>query len=293
MKDIAVVCDSSASIPENIAEDLKIHVVPIYIHHGDKVWRDLIDIKQDEFYRWLPTVEKLPTTAYPGPDDFYQAYAELATKGYKNILSIHITSKSSGTFQAAKMAGEMAEEKIAGLRVQAFDTLNVAMCHGWMVIEAARAAEKGAALDDITALLERILPKAEMIQTADTLKYLHMGGRIGSAAHLMGSILNIKPLIGMRDGIIVPLGRERSRKKAYEAMVNMVEKSVGAGGEIKVAYLHAAAPDQVEVIRSMLEKRVICVESIVAELSPALGVHSGPGTTGICYYPLSALENPE
>ncbi len=292
MNDIAIVCDSSASIPEAIRAELNIHLVPIYIHHGDKVWRDLIDIRQDEFYQWLPTLEKLPSTAYPGPDDFLKTYELLAAEGYKNIISIHITSKSSGTYQAAKLAGEMAEEKLGGLRVEAFDTLNVAMCHGWMVIEAARAAHRGTSVDEIICLLNRIVPTANMIQTADTLKYLHMGGRIGSAAHLMGSVLNIKPLIGMRDGVIVPLGREHSRKKVYKAMVNMVEETVGSGSKIKVAYLHAAAPDQIEIIRSMLEKRVKCVESLVAELSPALGVHSGPGTTGICYFPVSALENP-
>jgi DegV family protein with EDD domain len=290
MSALAVVCDSSASIPEKIRAELDIRVVPIYIHHEDKVLRDLVDIHQEEFYHWLTTLDTLPTTAYPGPGDFMQLYEELAGEGVSEILSIHLTSKSSGTFQGAQIAAGMAAEKLPGLRIQVIDTLNVAMCHGWMVIEAARAARAGSSMEEIVALIGRMIPVTDMIQTTDTLKYLHMGGRIGHAAHLLGNILQIKPLIGMRDGVIVALGRERSRGKAYAAMVDLVEKAVGPKGRIKVAYVHAAALDEVEKIRAMLETRVTCVETIVAELSPALGVHSGPGTTGICYFPVNVLE---
>ncbi len=290
MPQTAIVCDSSASIPEEIRSELNIRVVPIYIHHEDKVWRDLVDIKQEEFYRWLPTVEKLPTTAYPGPADFLKVYEELAEEGISEIVSIHVSSKSSGTYQAAITAGNMAEEKRSGLRVHAVDSLNVAMCHGWMAIEAARAARQGAGINEIAALLERIIPVAGMIQTADTLKYLHMGGRIGSATHMLGNMLNIKPLIGMRDGVIVPLGRERSLGKAYKAMAEIVEKDIGPGSSIKVAYVHTAAPDRAEALRAIFEERFACVESIVAELSPSLGVHSGPGASGVCYFPADAAE---
>jgi DegV family protein with EDD domain len=115
-----------------------------------------------------------------------------------------------------------------------------------------------------------------------------MGGRIGKATHLVGSLLKIKPLIGMEEGIIVPLGQARSRRRAYEMMVDTVERTVGTMGSIKVAYVHAAAQEEVEKIRSLIEGRLNAVESIVTELSPALGVHSGPGTAGICYYPVQA-----
>lgn len=288
MTQTAIVCDSSASIPEEIRSELNIRIVPIYIHHKDKMWRDLVDIKQEEFYRWLPTVEKLPTTAYPGPADFLQVYENLAEEGISEIVSIHVSSKSSGTYQAAVTAGKMAEEKRPELRIHAVDSLNVAMCHGWMAIEAARAARQGAGINEIAALLGCIIPVAGMIQTADTLKYLHMGGRIGSATHMLGNLLNIKPLIGMRDGVIVPLGRERSLGKAHKAIANIVEKDVGPGGRIKVAYVHTAAPDRAEALRAIFEERFTCVESIIAELSPSLGVHSGPGASGVCYFPADA-----
>jgi DegV family protein with EDD domain len=291
MAQLAIVCDSSASIPEKIRAELDIRVVPIYIHHGDQVWRDLVDIRQEDFYAWLPTVEILPTTAYPGPGDFMSLYEELAAEGFKEIVSIHLTSKSSGTVEGAKVAAGMLMEKMRDVQIAVIDTLSVAMAHGWMVIEAARAALNGNGSADITALVNRMMPVTEMIQTADTLKYLQMGGRIGQAQYLVGNLLNIKPLIGMHDGVIVPLGRERSRAKAYQQMVNLVVDKVGSGSKIKVAYVHTAAAAETDQIRVLLEERVACVETIVAELSPALGVHSGPGATGICYFPAEVLES--
>jgi DegV family protein with EDD domain len=125
-----------------------------------------------------------------------------------------------------------------------------------------------------------------MIQTADTLKYLYMGGRIGMAQRLVGSLLNIKPLIGMVDGVIVPLGTTHSRHQAYQAMADMVEDAVGRG-KVKIAYVHAGALDEVEKIKQLVEERLDVVESFFAELSPALAVHTGPGTVGLCYYPVA------
>jgi DegV family protein with EDD domain len=160
------------------------------------------------------------------------------------------------------------------------------MCQGWMVIEAARAALKGTSLSDVVDLVKSMIPVTQMVQTADTLRYLHMGGRIGKAKHLVGSLLRIKPIIGMEDGIIVPLGTARSRRRAYEMMADMVEAAAGHMGKIKVAYVHAAALEEVEKIKSLVEERMTCVESLVAELSPALGVHTGPGTAGLCFFPV-------
>ena len=287
MSNVAIVTDSAASIPEAIIERLNIHWVPYYVHRGQEALRDLVTIQRDAFYRWLPTARELPKTASPGPGDYAQMYEGLAQdEGVSEIVSIHMTSKGSGAYQAALVAKQMIEEKIPRLRVEVIDTLNVSMCQGWMVIEAARAALAGKSLADIVNLVQAMMPVTRMIQTADTLKYLYMGGRIGRAKHLVGSLLNIKPLIGMEDGVIVPLGQARSRIKAYETMVEMVEAAVGTMGEIKIAYVHAAAQEETEKIRQLVEQRLTCVESLIAELSPALGVHTGPGTVGVCYYPV-------
>jgi DegV family protein with EDD domain len=287
MSNVAIVTDSAASIPEVIIERLNIHWVPYYIHRGEEVLRDLVTIRRDAFYKWLPTARELPKTASPGPGDYVRMYEGLMqNEGVCEIVSIHMTSKGSGAYQAALVAKQMIEEKIPQLRVEVIDTLNVSMCQGWMVIEAARAALAGKSFGDIVNQVRMMMPVTRMIQTADTLKYLYMGGRIGRATHLVGSLLNIKPLIGMEDGVIVPLGQVRSRMKAYEAMVEMIEATVGKMGKIKIAYVHAAAQEEAEKIKNLVEQRLTCVESLIAELSPALGVHTGPGTAGVCYYPV-------
>jgi DegV family protein with EDD domain len=253
------------------------------------VVRELVTIQRDEFYRWLPTASALPTTASPGPGDYLELYQRLAEEeGYEQIVSIHMTSKGSGAYQAAKAAQSMIAELLPKLRVEVIDTLNVSMCHGWMVIEAARAALANKSMEDILALVKRMIPITHMLQTADTLKYLYMGGRIGRAKHLVGTLLNIKPIISMDNGVIVPLGTARSRKRAYEMIVEKVEAAVGFMGKIKVAYVHAAALGEIDKLRQMLESRLNAVETIISELSPALGVHTGPGTAGLCYYPVEA-----
>jgi DegV family protein with EDD domain len=285
MPKVAVLTDSCASIPEAMLKQLNIHTVAYYIHRGQEVLRDLVTIQRQEFLDWLVTAKKLPTTASPGPGDYIDAYKTLVVEGVTEVVSIHMTCKASGAYQAAVIAKEMAHEQFPGLRVEVIDTCNVSLCQGWMVIEAARAALDDASLDQILEKVKAMIPVTHMIQTADTLKYLYMGGRIGMAQHLMGTLLNIKPLIGMADGIIVPLGTARSRHQAYVEMVEMVEEAVGKS-KIKVAYVHAGAQQEVEKLKKMLEERLNVVESFIAELSPALAVHSGPGTAGLCYYQL-------
>ena len=289
MSKVAVVTDSTATIPEALIEALKINWVPYYVHRGRQVLRDLVTIQRDAFYRWLPNADELPQTASPGPGDYIELYERLAEEeGVREIASIHMTSKGSGAFQAATVAASTVREKLPELKIEVIDTLNVSMCQGWMVIEAARAALAGRSLPDIVAQVKEMIPVTTMIQTADTLRYLYMGGRIGRAKHLVGSLLQIRPLIGMEDGVIVPLGQARSRRKAYQMMVDMAVAAVGPGGKIKVAYVHAAAQEEAEKIRALVEERLTCVETLIAELPPALGVHTGPGTAGLCFYPVHA-----
>ncbi len=286
MNQIAIVTDSAASIPERLIESLNIHWVPYYIHRGQEVLRDLVTAPRGTFYRWLPTAIELPKTASPGPGDYFELYESLIAQGAREIVSIHMTSKGSGAYQAALVAKTMIQEKAPTTRIEVIDTQNVSMCQGWMAIEAARAVIAGKNFAEVVALVRGMIPITRMIQTADTLKYLYMGGRIGRAKHLVGTLLNIKPLIGMEDGVIVPLGSARSRHKAYEAIVDLIEQAVGKNARIKIAYMHAAAEDEILKLKHLVEERFTCVESLIAELSPALGVHTGPGTAGVCYFPV-------
>jgi len=287
MSKLEIVTDSITCIPENLLQELNIHSVPYYIHRGSEVLRDLVTIDREGFYKWLPKATQLPTTASPGAGDYVQMYQRLADhEGANEIVSIHMSSKASGAFQAALVAKSLIAEAFPRLKVEVIDTLNVSMCHGWMTIEAARAAIAGMSLNEVVGRVREMIPVTRMIQTADTLRYLYLGGRIGKAKHLIGSLLNIKPLIGMEDGVIVPLGAARSRKQAYRMMVEMIEKKIGTETRIKIAYVHAAAVDEVLKIQELVEMQFEVVESLICELSPALGVHSGPGTAGLCYFPV-------
>jgi len=285
MQQVAVVTDSTASIPESIIRELNIHVVAYYIHRGKEVLRDLVTIQRDEFLRWLPTAETLPTTASPGPGDYLELYRSLIASGVRQIISIHMTSKGSGAYQAATVAQSMLQDETPKTKIAVVDTKNVSLCQGWITIEAARAALAGLSLEDVLGTVRRLIPITHMIQTADTLKYLYMGGRIGMAKRLVGTLLNIKPLIGMKDGVIVALGQARSRLQAYTAMANMIADTVGKG-KTKVAYVHAGAFEEIQKIKQLVEKQVDVVETVFAELSPALAVHTGPGTAGLCFYSL-------
>lgn len=285
MANVAVLTDSCSSIPQDMLEHLHIRTVAYYIHRGEEVLRDLVTIQRDEFLQWLSTARSLPATASPGPGDYYNAYKELVGEGKEQIISIHMTSKGSGAFQATSVAQTMIKDDFPNVRIEVVDTNNVSLCQGWMVIEAARGALAGLSFDRIIATVKKMIPITHMIQTADTLKYLYMGGRIGKAQKLAGSLLNIKPLIGMIDGVIVPLGRAHSRGQAYQQMADMVANTIGKG-KARIAYVHAGARHEVERIKEIVESKVEVVESLFAELSPALAVHTGPGTAGLCYYPI-------
>ena len=289
MSSVAIVTDSVASIPVAISKELKICWVPYYIHRGKEVLRDIISIDCESFYRWLPDAIEYPTTANPSLFDYQQVYNGLIESGVQEIVSIHITSKGSGAYQAATLAKRTTLENFPDIKIEVIDTLNVSMCQGWMAIEAARASMEGASFENIIGLVRGMIPITQMMQTADTLKYLYMGGRIGKAKHLMGSILNIKPIISMQDGVIVSLVQARSRRKAYQMMVEKIDTAIERKGKIKIAYMHAAAMEEIEKLRELVEDRITVVESLISELPPALGVHTGPGTAGLCYFPVTDL----
>jgi len=291
MSKVAIVTDSVASLPEAMIKELNIHQVAYYIHRGQEVLRDLVTIQRDDFLHWLPTAKVLPTTASPGPGDYLTMYEKIVNEeGADQIISIHITSKGSGAYQAAINAQSMAQETLPNVRIEVVDTLNVSLCQGWMVIEAARMALKNVQLDEILARIRQMIPITHMLQTADTLKYLYMGGRIGQAQRLVGTLLNIKPVIGMQDGEIVALGVTRSTQRAYQMMADIIEAAVGKMGKIKVAFVHAGAPEEVDKLKTLIENKFTCVEWLIAELSPALAVHSGPGTVGLCFYPVESAH---
>jgi len=287
MASVAVITDSTASLPAEMYQRYGIVMIPYYVHMSGRAWRDVAEISSAEFNTYMSSLtekDEVPKTANPGPGEYVEAFVR-ATERAQEIISFHMTSLGSGAYQAAMIGKEMAMQRLRGVRIEVVDTRNVSMGHGWMALQAARAAERGATLKEILELVRKMIPVTRMIQTADTLRYLYLGGRIGRASHLVGSLLNIKPLISMEDGIIVTLGVARSREGAYKKMAALVQKAVGLGGKVRLALTHAAAREEAQQLLALLEKVVSPVETLFCDLCPALTVHSGPGTVGVCYTP--------
>ncbi|HEY73054.1 MAG: hypothetical protein DRJ03_11415 [Chloroflexi bacterium] len=281
---VGILTDTTASIPDKLVRKLGLEIVPYYVQRGLETLRDGIDVKPREFAEWLKGATKLPTTSNPAPGDYLTGLRNLAGQ-MKDIVVLTMTSKGSGAYQSCLAGVDILKGQLPDVRVEVVDTLQVAMSQGWAAIEAARAALAGLNLDQVAQRARQVAQKGTMIQTADTLRYLHMGGRIGKATHLVGSLLNIKPLIGMQDGVIVALGTARSRLKAYRRMVGLMQQRVGEGARIKIAFTHVAALEQVEKLQELVAAHFECAEVIVTELSPALAVHSGPGTVGVSFFP--------
>lgn len=281
---IGILTDTTASIPNRLVEKLGIEIVPYYVHRGLVTLRDMVDVKPNQFAEWLAQAKQLPTTSNPAPGDYLRGLRNLAGR-VRGIVALTMTSRGSGAYQSCRAAMEMFKEHTPDIRVELVDTLQVAMSQGWVAVEAARAAAEGLDFDTVVRRAREVSRQGMMIQTADTLRYLHMGGRIGKAQHLVGSLLNIKPIIGMRDGEIVALATTRSRLRAYRRMVELMQEKVGERARIKVAFTHVAARDKLEKLQAMVVDEFDCSEMIVTELSPALAVHSGPGTVGVSFFP--------
>ncbi len=286
MPNVGIIADTTASIPERIVQDLHIELVPYYVIREGENLRDSFDVKPEPFADYLARADVLPTTSCPSPGDYLAAFKKLAEHTCE-IVAITMTSKGSGAYTSAQAAVQILRERMPDVNVQVVDTLQVAMSYGWAVIEAARGALEGLSQNQVIERARQVAEKGMMVQTADTLRYLYMGGRIGRATHLVGSLLNIKPLIGMENGTIVALGVARGRPKAYQRMAELAAERFGEGAAIRIAFTHCAALDQLEMLKEQMLKRFDCVEVIVTSLSPALAVHSGPGTVGMCFTPVS------
>ena len=218
MSVVGVLTDTTASIPPALAQESQIEMISYYVHRGLDTLRDMIDVQPEPFAQYLAQADRLPTTSNPSIGDYLTGLRRLAERT-KEIVALTMTSKGSGAYQACRAAVEVLRERMPEVHVEVIDTLKVAMSQGWAAIEAARSAREGQPLSAVADRARDVAQKSTMLMTADSLKYLYMGGRIGRAQHFVGSLLSIKPLIGMDDGVIVGLGAARTRAKAYSKMV--------------------------------------------------------------------------
>ena len=271
---VKIVTDSLSDITDDLARELGITVVPLYVRFGEEVYRDRVEMTTDEFYHKLVHGDTFPTTTQPPPGDFVDVYKKLA-KETDEILVIVVSSKLSGTYQSALQAKDMVEAKC---RIEVIDSQTVAMGLGLIVIEAAKAAKAGANLDKLADLVRKAIPRSHLIIYFDTLKYLAKGGRIGKAQGLMGAMLSIKPILTVKDGEMAPLTRVRSPAAGMDYLYNFVP---GFSKIEALAVEHATTPDEadglVERLSSIVPKERI-YRSIV---SPVLGTHAGPNALAL------------
>jgi len=268
---VKIVTDSTADLPPQIAQQLGITVVPVYVCFGEKVYRDGVDISQDEFYQKLIESPTHPTTSQPSPSDFASVYSKLSTET-DEIVSIQVSSKLSGTYNSALQGRELARTRC---RIEVVDSLVVSMGLGLVAMAAARLAKAGEGLPGVVEETRQAIACIRLLGVFDTLKYLLRSGRLGKAKALLGSMLNVKPLITMRDGELFPTGQVRTRSKGIERLFELVKNALNIQ---EVAIVHSTTPDEAgslrERIGSIFDKKWIHI----ARLGPALGVHGGPGT---------------
>jgi DegV family protein with EDD domain len=273
---IQIVTDSSAYLPVDLVQEHNIQVIPLKVHLGEQTYRDEIDLSHEEFYRMLAEAETLPTTSQPSAGEFFDLYSELSKDGHE-IISIHISSKLSGTVSSAQSAKEMLPEA----KITIIDSASTAMGLGLMALTAARAAEEGKTAAEIVAAVEKMIPAMNVVFVVDTLEYLQKGGRIGGAAALVGALLKVKPILCLKDGRVEPLDKVRSKRKALARLLEVVEERVGPGTPVRVAVLHAQVPDKARALEQEVRARFNCTECYFAELGPVLGTHTGPGVVGL------------
>ncbi len=281
---IQIVTDSSAHLPPDQRQQHHIITVPLKAIFGTEVYRDEVDLSNAEFYRMLRTRKEHPTTSQPSAGEFIEVYKPLLEAG-KEIVSIHLPSKLSGTFASACAAKTELEHQFKrAVPLTIVDTPWISMALGMLVIAAAQAAEAGKSRDEVVATVNALIPKLNLIFVLDTLEYLRRGGRIGGAKALMGTLLNVKPLLQLEDGQVEPLEQPRSRAKALKRLLEIVEERADHR-PLHVSVLHAECPDEATELKKEILRRFDVKEFLMTEIGPVIGVHTGPGAVGIGFYP--------
>ncbi len=271
---IKVVTDSTADLPTDLVDRWGITVVPAYVVMDDVNYRDGVDITADEFYRRLASSPRLPTTAQPSVADFQSVYQELVGQGH-SILSIHISGRLSGTFNSAEQAraslGDSADIRVVDSRLASISV-------GLNALTAARMASEGKTMDEIVSQLSRDLSQTSTFFMLDTLELLQKGGRIGKAQAFMGSLLNVKPILGLQDGEVVPIERQRNLRRGVGRLAEMVR---GSAPLKALAIMHSTDQTMSNQLRADLSDLLPDSEIVSARLGAALGVYVGPNTVGV------------
>ncbi len=276
---VKIVTDSAADIPADLARDLDITVIPLLVHMGGSTYRDGVDLSGEEFYRRLEVVKGVTTTSLPSLHSFEEAYRSLTRDGYE-IVSIHLSSKLSGTFNAALMAST--GDGVDAEAISVVDSRTVCMSQGWIAIRCAEAAKQGKSREEIEELAESLVPRTYIFGALDTLEYVIRSGRVGRIPGTVGNMLSIKPLVTTRpNGEAIILERVRTDKRALERIIELTAEK---GQPQALAVMHGANEAGAAQLLQMLRDSLSVPEPVVVgHIGAVLGTHIGPGAVGVCF----------
>lgn len=270
---VRVVTDSTSDIPRALASSLGLEVVPLSVRFGDESFLDGVELSASAFLDRLRVASDLPKTSQPPPTAFEAAFRR-ALAADEDVLCVTIASGLSGTFNAARLAAEAVDAR----RIRVVDSRTTTMHLGWGVVEAARAAHAGADLDAVAAAANAALARSQLYAVLDTLDYVYKGGRIGKASQLVGSMLNIKPILSMRDNEVVPLERVRTWRTALDRLVDLARAHAPLA---EVAVLHMGNPGDAEAVAGRLAELVPSGAVLITEAGPVIATYAGPGAVGV------------
>ena len=277
---VKVVTDSTADIPVEIRSQDNIAMVPLRVFFGEESYIDWVDLLPDQFYSKLTASRILPRTSQPTPAEFAAVYREVAAPE-EPIVSIHISAHLSGTLQSAHIACQ----ELSDRDITVVDSTHASMALGWQVIEAARAANAGRSKEQVLEVVRHYRENMRLYFAVDTLEYLQKNGRIGKAKALLGGLLNVKPLLSMAGGEIVPLEQVRGRARVLERMLYLMEEDLGRSQPLKLAVVHAAIEEEGRLFLERIQSHFTVKEGLVASIGAVIGTHTGPGLLGIMVAP--------
>ncbi len=270
MMTVKIVTDSVADLPPKVARELGITIIPLVLRFGAESYRDSIDLTPDQFYQKLQTNQSFPATSVPPPEAYVEAYDRLAEETGE-ILVLTVSARLSATHEVAVQAIDQMKKKC---RVEVVDSTTATMAEGFIALKAAQAAQSGAKLEEVMAVAHENIPRASFLAAFDTLEYLRRGGRIGKAAAFLGSVLKVNPLITLKDGLVEPAGRTRSRTKAIDRLYDFATQYVTIE---EMAVGDTACPEDAEALVERLGAIFPGERIYRSKMTPVIGTHTGPG----------------
>lgn len=279
---VKIITDSTAYLPEDYLEKYHIDVVSLNVVMDGQSRREM-DLSNDTFYEEMAKAAEIPKSSQPSPDELMDSFEKAAASG-DDILAIFLSSQLSGTVTGAgPLAAKLIMEKYPDRRVEVFDSLNTGMPQGFLAIECAKAAQQGKNLDEVLAVAKDVRDKIHFVFCPGTLDYLRMGGRIGGASALLGNLLQIKPILTVKDGAVIVLDKVRSQKKAIAAIVDILMRDIqNSGGLGDLIVHHINCPEDGRKLADSLQE-VLQRPVRIQDIGPVIGIHVGPGSIGIAY----------